>query len=515
MVKNGNKVFLLILDGYGIGEEAKGNAVKLANTPFLLDMIKRWSNTCLIASGRNVGLPAGQMGNSEVGHLNLGAGRIVYQDITRIDKAIEDGEFFTNQAIVESLNHAKSNGTAWHLIGLVSDGGVHSDLDHLYSLLETAKEEGINKVYLHALTDGRDTSPNSGEDFIRQVESRMTEIGVGRIASVCGRYWAMDRDHRWQRIERAYRMLVYGEGLRYKTAVEAVSDSYKRGVTDEFVEPSVVMENDKPVAVINDGDALFFFNFRADRAREISIALNADDFYHFDIKPLNLHYTTMTKYREDFEFPVAFGPSHLENILGKVLSDVGLKQFRIAETEKYAHVTFFFNGGDEKPFKGEDRVLIASPHVPTYDLQPEMSAAGVVERGLKAFDEDYSFILLNFANPDMVGHTGIQQAAIQALEALDPLVKSLVEKANIAGYTIFITADHGNCEQMIDDEGKVYTAHTTNPVPFVAIMSDGSLPRLRSDGILGDVAPTILEVLGIPQPTEMTGRSLFIDDIEK
>ncbi len=509
-IKIKSKVFLLILDGYGHRHELKGNAVKLAKTPYLDELFPEPPQATLSASGRSVGLPKGLMGNSEVGHLNLGAGRIVYQDITRIDKSIENGEFFQNPVLIKSIEYAKKNGKAWHLIGLVSDGGVHSSLEHLYALLEMAKQQDLKRVYLHALMDGRDTSPYEGVHFIWQVEQRMHNIGAGKIASICGRYWGMDRDRRWERIEHAYRMLTAGEGIKFPSAVEAVEDSYHRDVTDEFIEPSIITNNGKPLATINDGDAVMFFNFRSDRAREITWALIDEKFEHFPRKKLNLHYTTMTEYHADLTLPIAFMPQRLEKILGEVISSAGLKQFRTAESEKYAHVTYFFNGGIEAPLPNEDRLLVASPNVATYDLQPEMSAPGVAKYALENLDENYAFFLLNFANPDMVGHTGVLEAAIKALETLDPLVKQMIEKAQRNGYAVLMTADHGNCEQMIDDEDRPHTAHTTNRVPLALLMPDGSRPALRQNGILADIAPTLLELLGIEQPDEMTGKSLIL-----
>jgi len=463
--------------------------------------------TTLRASGISVGLPEGLMGNSEVGHLNLGAGRIVNQDITRIDLAIQDGRFFTNPAILDSARHARDFHKAWHLVGLVSDGGVHSSLDHLYALLELAKREQIEKVFLHALMDGRDTSPNGGMEYLRQVEAKVNSIGVGRIASVCGRYWAIDRDNRWDRVEDAYHMLTAGEGMKYSSPQEAIQESYKNHITDEFVKPSVIVDSSgNPISTINNGDSVMFFNFRSDRARELTLALTSAEFQEFQTEKLNLHYTTMTKYRDDFKFPVAFSLVKLNNILGEVLAENSLKQLRIAETEKFAHVTFFFNGGADTAFPGEMRKLTPSPRVATYDLKPEMSAPEVAQNVLEALDEDYSFILLNLANPDMVGHTGVQSAIIEALESIDPLVEKLVNKAIAEGFKVILTSDHGNCEQTIDDSGEAHTAHTTNRVPLVLF---GSSAELRSDGILADVAPTILQILGIEQPKEMTGKSLI------
>lgn len=505
-----NKVFLIILDGYGLREERHGNAVKLANTPFLHGMFNKYPWMKLSASGRDVGLPVGQMGNSEVGHLNLGAGRIVYQEITRIDRSIETGEFFSNPALIDCVRFASHKGVALHLMGLISDGGVHSSLEHLYALLKLAKMNGLKRVFIHAFMDGRDTPPQSGIHYIRSLQAKIREIGVGKIATVIGRYWAMDRDKRWDRIERAYRAMVFGDGMQFRSAEEAILDSYLRGVTDEFIEPSIVLKGDKPTVRMRYGDAMLFFNFRADRAREITRALADPMFSEFIPKPLDPNYTTLTRYDERFNFPVAFPPHSLDNILAGVLSKAGRTQFRIAETEKYAHVTFFFNGGDETPFDGETRSLVASPKVATYDLQPEMSALGVTERAMDALDEKYDFILLNFANPDMVGHTGSLDAVVKALEALDPLVEQLVMKSQSKGYTTFITADHGNCEQMFDEDDGPFTSHTTNPVPFVVIPAENKPISLTDQGVLADVAPTILDVIGLPKPAEMDGRSLLL-----
>jgi 2,3-bisphosphoglycerate-independent phosphoglycerate mutase len=510
MIKSTKKAFLMVLDGYGLCESRDGNAVKLANTPYLHEILPDRPQATLSASGRDVGLPEGRMGNSEVGHLNIGAGRIVYQELSRIDLAIERGEFFANPMIKASVDYASRNSAAWHLFGLVSDGGVHSSLNHLYALLELARQTGLQRVYLHAITDGRDTPPHSGIDYLRQVEAKMRELGVGQVATVSSRYWGMDRDNRWPRIEKCYRMMVEAEGLQFAGSEEAIADSYRREVTDEFIEPSVLMRDGKPVATIKDGDAIFFFNFRADRARQMIQALTVKDFPHFPRRPLDLHYATMTQYHSDYSNCVAFPPQRMTNILGEVLSDAGLKQFRIAETEKYAHVTFFFNGGNEVPYPGEERVLIQSPKVATYDLQPSMSAPAVAERALQALDKDYDFFMLNFANPDMVGHTGVLSAAIAALETIDPLVEQIVAKAQFHGYALLITSDHGNCEKMIDDDGGPHTAHTTNRVPLAIILPEGSRPKLRQDGILADLAPTILKLMKIPQPPEMEGRSLIL-----
>ena len=531
MKPKAGKVFLIILDGFGLREETDANAVKLSNTPFLQGLASHYSTTAISASGLDVGLPAGLMGNSEVGHLNIGAGRIVYQYITRIDRAIRTEEIFNNETLLQSVRHANKKSNAWHLIGLVSDGGVHSSIKHLFVLLEAARREGVERVYLHAFMDGRDTPPHSGLEYLRQVEAKMHELGVGKIATVCGRYWGMDRDRNWERIEKAYRMLTEGKGRHFHSAVEAVQWAYDHKETDEFIEPSVIvdknvqLEPDHPVepghlaiGTITDGDSVFLFNFRADRAREITRALTKTTFRFFPRERLNLYFATMTQYHKDMTFLAGFPPVNHYNVLGEVISNAGLKQFRIAETEKYAHVTYFFNGGWEKPFPLEDRLLLPSPKVSTYDLQPQMSAPEVTAGALDALDKDYSFILLNFANPDMVGHTGNLEAVILALQALDPLVEQLVKKASDRGYATLIMADHGNCEKMLDDappdnptKREPHTAHTTNPVPLTVIMPDGSHPKLREGGILADIAPTVLQLMRISQPPEMTGKRLIAD----
>lgn len=502
-------VFLMILDGYGLREEKEGNAVKLANTPFLHRLLTDFPWTELSASGLDVGLPRGQMGNSEVGHLNLGAGRIVYQDITRIDRSIETGSFFQNPTLLQTVDYIQRNGVSWHLMGLVSNGGVHSSLDHLFALIKFARDHGLKRVYLHVFTDGRDTPPHSGVNFIRRLEAHLKETGVGRIFSICGRYYAMDRDKRWERTERAYRMLTEGVGERFSTAEAALMASYDRGVSDEFVEPIIISQDGQLDGVVKPGDSILFFNFRADRARQLVRALGEPSFSEFPRSYLKPYIATMTQYQAEFPYPVLFPPETLSRILGEVLSEAGLRQFRVAETEKYAHVTYFFNGGQEAPFPGEDRSLIASPKVATYDLMPEMSAQGVAQRAMEALEEDYQFILLNFANPDMVGHTGILSAAIKALEAIDPLAEALVKKAIKRGWVTLVTADHGNCEQMVEPDGGPHTAHTTNLVPFVVITPDREKIKLRRGGRLADVAPTVLKLLGLPQPPEMEGECLI------
>jgi 2,3-bisphosphoglycerate-independent phosphoglycerate mutase len=501
---------LIILDGWGIGNNPEIDATEKADIPFYKGLLKEYPHTVLECSGEAVGLPEGQMGNSEVGHLNLGAGRIVYQDYARINKAIRDGEFIKNPVLVDAMNTAKKNNGNVHLLGLVSDGGVHSHIRHLYALIDMSLVVGVKKVFIHAFMDGRDTSPTSGIDYIRQLEDFIKDKPTVKIATVSGRYWAMDRDKRWQRIEQAYKAIVLGKGRKVRTAEEAIRQSYEIDETDEFIKPSVIVQ-DAPghVGKIQDGDSVIFFNFRADRARELTKALNDKDFTFFlrEKVPRLSSYVTMTLYDETFPYPVAFPPIKLNNILGEVLSQKGLRQLRIAETEKYAHVTYFFNGGEEKSFSGEDRCLIPSPKdIPTYDLKPEMSAYLVTDEILKRLDQSvYDFILLNFANPDMVGHTGVMEAAIKACEAIDRCLEKITEKVWSLGGIIIITADHGNCEEMMENSHP-HTAHTTNLVPFILIKKG---IKLRSRGILADVAPTVLELMEIEKPEEMTGESLI------
>ena len=504
---------LIILDGYGESEQVEKNAVKNADTPYL-DKLRAETPTSIIqASGDDVGLPEGQMGNSEVGHLNLGAGRIVPQEYTRISKAVEDGSILENDVIKEAIQRVKNNGSALHLMGLLSDGGVHSHINHLFGLLEMAKTAEIEEVYVHAILDGRDTPPRSALTYIKQLEEKMDEIGIGKIATVSGRYYAMDRDNRWDRTKKAYDAYVLGEGIEVSSAEEAVEKSYERGDNDEFVLPSVIIEDGKPVTTVKGEDAMIFFNFRADRARQITRALGLADFEEFERPaehPSDLYFICMTDYDEDFDLPVAFPKLYIENILGGVLSENGLKQLRIAETEKYAHVTFFFNGGEEQEFEGEDRELIPSPKVATYDLQPEMSAYKVKDRLMEKLEEDsYDVIILNFANPDMVGHTGFYDAAVEALEAIDECMSEIVPKILEMGGQALITADHGNSEQMIDEKGEPHTAHTTNPV---MLMYAGAEKEVKlKDGRLADIAPTMLDILNLEKPDEMTGDSLLIE----
>ncbi len=504
---------LMILDGFGLNERTDSNAVYKANTPNLDNLKKTYPFVKGYASGLAVGLPDGQMGNSEVGHLNMGAGRIVYQELTRISKEIEDGTFFQNEALIAGIENVKKNGSALHLYGLLSDGGVHSHNTHLYGLLEMAKREGISKVYVHCFLDGRDTSPTSGKGYMEELEKKMAEIGVGEIASVMGRYYVMDRDNRWERVETAYKALAFGEGVQAENAVEAVAASYEQEVTDEFVVPTVVVKDGGPVATINDKDTIIFYNFRPDRAREITRAFCADEFDGFDRgKRKEVTYICFTEY--DVTIPnkqVAFHKVELHNTFGQFLASQGLKQARIAETEKYAHVTFFFNGGVEEPNEGEDRILVNSPKVATYDLKPEMSAYEVCGKLVEAIRSDqYDVIIINFANPDMVGHTGVEEAAIAAVEAVDTCVGKAVEALKEAGGAMFLCADHGNAEQMVDYEtGESLTAHTTNPVPFILINYEEGY-GLREGGCLADIAPTLIEMMGLTQPEEMTGKSLLI-----
>ncbi len=502
-------IILLVLDGWGISSTPDSDAQARANIPFYKGLLEKYPNTALQCAGEAVGLPEGAMGNSEVGHLNLGAGRVVYQDYARIDKSIRDGEFEKKQAFIDAMNGAVNNNGAVHFLGLLSDGGVHSHINHLYALINLAISKGVEKIFIHPFMDGRDTPPDSGIKYIKQLESFLDDKPSAKIATVTGRYWAMDRDNRWERVEQAYKGLVLGQGKKVQSATVAVESSYEVKEMDEFIKPSIICNGEAPIGSISDGDAVVFFNFRADRAREISAALTKKDFKGFPrekVPELN-SYVTMTMYEEDFDFPVAYPSIKLTNILGEILSRQGLKQLRIAETEKYAHVTYFFNGGEEEPFPGEDRCLIPSPkEVATYDLKPEMSAFEVTDKVLERLDQNkYDFILLNFANPDMVGHTGIMDAAIKACETIDACLKRIVEKVRSLGGLTIITADHGNCDQMQDGTGP-HTAHTLNPVPFLLLSENF---KLRDKGKLADVAPTVLDIMGIDQPEEMTGESLI------
>ena len=504
---------LMILDGYGLSDKTEGNAVALAKTPVMDALEKEYPFVKGYASGLAVGLPEGQMGNSEVGHLNMGAGRIVYQELTRITKEIQDGDFFKNEELLAAVENCKAHDSALHLYGLLSDGGVHSHNTHLYALLQMAKDHGLKKVYVHCFLDGRDTPPASGKDYIEQLLDKMKEIGVGEVASVMGRYYVMDRDNRWDRVEKAYRAMTAGEGETAVCPLCAVSASYDKEVTDEFVVPTVIVKDGKPVATVQDNDSIIFYNFRPDRAREITRAFCADEFDGFPReKRINVKYVCFTEY--DVTIPnksVAFKKVEVTNTFGEYLAAHHMTQARIAETEKYAHVTFFFNGGVEAPNEGEDRILVKSPKGATYDLKPEMSAYEVCDKLVDAITGGkYDVIIVNFANPDMVGHTGIIPAAVKAVEAVDECVGRAVEAIKKVDGQMFICADHGNCEQLIDEKtGEPFTAHTTNPVPFLLVNYDPEY-TLRDGGCLADIVPTMIEMMGMEQPKEMTGKSLLV-----
>lgn len=508
-------VVLMVLDGYGLNDKVEGNAIAQANTPVMDKLMKEYPFVKGQASGLAVGLPDGQMGNSEVGHMNIGAGRIIYQDLTRITKAINDGEFFENAELLHAIDNVKQNNSDLHIWGLLSDGGVHSHNTHLYGILELCKKQGIENVYVHPFLDGRDTPPASGKDYVAELEAKMKEIGVGKVASLSGRYYAMDRDNRWDRVEKAYASLVYGEGETATDAVQAMADSYAKDVTDEFVLPTVIVdEAGKPLSVVKPNDSIIFFNFRPDRAREITRAFCDPDFTGFERKSgmLPVTYVCFKDYDETIPNKyIAFKKESITNTFGEYLAANGKTQLRLAETEKYAHVTFFFNGGVEEPNKDENRILVKSPAVATYDLQPEMSAPEVSEKLNAAITSgEYDVIIINFANPDMVGHTGVIPAAIKAVEAVDACVGSAVEAIRKVNGVLFICADHGNAEKMIDYEtGAPHTAHTTNPVPFILVNHDEAY-TLREGGCLADIAPTLLEIMELPQPEEMTGKSLLI-----
>lgn len=499
-------VLLMILDGWGIAPADKTNAAAMAKTPNLDSYFANYPHTTLEASGKAVGLPAGQIGNSEVGHLNIGAGRIIYQSLTRIDKAIEDGDLYKNKELRRVMDETKQAGKALHLLGLLSDGGVHSHIEHLLALICMAKVKGLTDVYVHAFLDGRDVGPKTALGYIHELEDGMAQIGVGKIATVSGRYYAMDRDKRWERVERAYKALVLGEGGKAASAAVGVEASYAAGVTDEFVEPFTVDGVDGKITA---GDGVIFFNFRPDRAREITRALHDEEFPYFarpeGACPVN--YVCMTQYDATITAPVAFPPEEIKDTLGEVLAQHGLHQLRIAETEKYAHVTFFFNGGVEAPNTNEERILIPSPKVATYDLQPEMSAEEVTQALLAELDKDkFDAIILNFANPDMVGHTGVLSAAITAMEKVDDCADRIVRKVLSLGGSVCITADHGNLEKMAERDGSPNTAHTTNPVPFILVSKE---QHKLHNGILADIAPTLLQLLNIKQPAAMTGKTLI------
>ncbi|CAD6491560.1 MAG: 2,3-bisphosphoglycerate-independent phosphoglycerate mutase [Candidatus Argoarchaeum ethanivorans] len=502
-----HNILLTIIDGFGISKHVEGNAIQAASTPTLDAAFSHYPTTTLKAAEEAVGLPKGQMGNSEVGHLNLGAGRIVYQDLTRINKAIKDGSFYQNKIIISALNNAKQHGTSLHIIGLVSDGGVHSHNTHLYALLDLAQEYGLTEVYIHAFLDGRDVGPETAYKYLEELEE-YTHRSVGKIATISGRYYAMDRDNRWERIKKAYDAMARGIGRYAKNSSEAIRHAYDTGETDEFVTPTIITTNSKPVAIVSDNDSILFFNFRADRARQITVAFIKKDFTYFEREYKPVFFVGMTEYDESFRIPTAFPKQDIENTLAKVVSEHNLTQLRIAETEKYAHVTFFFNGGKEMPVQGEDRILVPSPKVSTYDKKPEMSAYEITEKVVEAIkSQRYDVIILNYANCDMVGHTGDFQAAVKAVETVDLCIARLMDAINMTSSTMIITADHGNAEQMIESSGKPHTAHTCNPVPLTLV--SGKKYRLHT-GILADVAPTILDLLNIEKPDEMTGKSLLV-----
>ena len=505
---------LIILDGFGCRENADGNAIRADGVKHIRELWNAYPHTQIEASGNAVGLPAGQMGNSEVGHLNIGAGRVVYQELTRITKSIEDGDFFSNEAFLGAVENCKKHHSALHLYGLCSDGGVHSHLTHLYALVKLARENGLKNVFIHCFMDGRDVPPESGKGYIHALQNELKALGCGKIATVMGRYYAMDRDNRFERVEKAYAALVYGEGVQAEDPEAAMQASYDAGVTDEFIIPVVITENGAPVGTVRANDSVIFFNFRPDRAREITRAFILPEFDGFDRKKgfFPLHYVCMTQYDKTFgtRVHVAFKPEHLSNTFGAYISSMNKTQLRIAETEKYAHVTFFFNGGVEAPNPGEDHALIPSPKVATYDLKPEMSAYEVTAEAVKRIESGkYDVMILNFANPDMVGHTGVMEAAVKAVHAVDECAAEVASAILKAGGRAIITADHGNCEQMVGPDGEPFTAHTTNPVPLILVDDMRKEAKLRTGGRLCDLAPTLLALMGLPVPEEMSGRSLL------
>jgi len=503
-------VLLTILDGWGLGSKCPTNAIEIANDTTFCSLIAQYPHTELFAHGEYVGLPEGQMGNSEVGHLNLGAGRTVYQDLTRINKSVKDGDFFTNPEFLNAIEHIKKTNSAVHFMGLVSDGGVHSSMGHLFALIDLAKKHDLEKVYVHAFLDGRDTPPKSAYKYLAQVEEKLKQENLPRIATISGRYYAMDRDQRWERVEKAYNCLLLGEGNHSASSAEAIQASYDSDISDEFVLPTVTSDDNTR---IKDNDSIIFFNYRPDRAREITRAINMSDFSGFERKKVlkNIYYVCMAQYDETFGLPIAFPPQSMKGLLTDVLEEHGIKQFRTAETEKYAHVTFFFNGGKEKAYATETRVLVPSPKVATYDLQPEMSAPKVADEVVKALKSgEYNFIMVNFANPDMVGHTGMLDAAVKAVETVDNCLKKIVDTVKEVNAVMLVTADHGNAECMEDPEThKPFTAHTNNPVPFIIVNNPEKI-ELKESGTLADVAPTILDIFGIDKSPEMTGESLII-----
>lgn len=513
---------LIIMDGWGINPRTEGNAIALAHTPNIDRLAREWPHTAVRTSGEAVGLPEGQMGNSEVGHQNIGAGKRVLQDYTRVNESIRDGSFYQNPALLKAIEHVKKNQSQLHLCGLLGDGGVHAHEKHLEALLRLAQMHGVERTYIHSFTDGRDTSPTGGVEFMQLLQARANEIGgehAARVATVSGRYYAMDRDNRWDRTGSAYFAMTRGEGLRANSAVEAIQQSYDKKVTDEFILPTVIMADDHPVAQVKAGDALIHYNFRPDRARQLTKAFvlpelppQAEGKFNRGSRLADLQYVMMTEYEAGLDAEVAYRADEVDMPLARVISGIGLRQFHTAETEKYAHVTYFINGRRETPFPGEDRVLVPSPKVPTYDLQPEMSAAGITETAIEhILGGQYDLVIMNYANADMVGHTGVIPAAIKAVEAVDTGVGRVVEATLAVGGGLLITADHGNAEQLIEyDTGKPFTAHTTFPVPLYLVVPQLAQAHLRTNGILADVSPTILQVLGIPQPKDMTGRSLII-----
>jgi 2,3-bisphosphoglycerate-independent phosphoglycerate mutase len=503
------RVILVIMDGWGLGKVANADAIQSANVPFTKSLYSKYPNTTLITCGEAVGLPDGQMGNSEVGHLNLGAGRVVYQELQRINVAVRNGSFAKNEILLNAIRAAKNNNKTLHLLGLVSDGGVHSHINHLKAIINVCKTEGLSEVYIHAFTDGRDCDPKSGLGFISALQQHLN-TSVGKIASVSGRYYAMDRDKRWERVKLAYDAMVNGIGEKATDAITAVENSYAKGITDEFIQPTVIVdEGQQPLARIKDGDTVICFNFRTDRCREITVALTQADFPEYGMKKLSLHYTTMTEYDQTYSnVNVIFDNENLTNTLGEIIEQHGLKQIRAAETEKYPHVTFFFSGGRESVFEGEKRILVASPKVATYDLKPEMSAYELTDAVLPEIqNKSFDFGCINYANTDMVGHTGVFTAAVKAAETVDTCVKKIVTTALEKGYTVFLTADHGNSDYMINEDGTPNTAHTLNPVPFFII--DNNWRGSIKPGKLGDIAPTILTMMGLPIPKEMTGKVLI------
>ncbi|HEU5140377.1 MAG TPA: 2,3-bisphosphoglycerate-independent phosphoglycerate mutase [Bacillales bacterium] len=512
-----NPVALIILDGFGCRKESKGNAVAQADKPNFDRYWNQYPHSNLTACGKAVGLPEGQMGNSEVGHLNIGAGRIVYQNLSRVNMSIEEGEFYEKEPFLKAMNHVKKHGSNLHIFGLLSDGGIHSHIDHLYALLKLASQQGVENVYIDGFLDGRDVGPQTAKQYIRELQEKMDEYGVGEIATLAGRYYSMDRDQRWERIEKSYRAMVYGDGPQYSDPIEAVDDSYKNEIHDEFVLPSVMTKEDgSPVSTIGDDDAIIFFNFRPDRAIQISRVFTNEDFREFDRGedfPKDIHFVTLTQFSETVDGEVAFQSVDLDNTFGEVVSQNGLKQLRIAETEKYPHVTFFFSGGREAEFPGEERILINSPKVATYDLKPEMSVYEVTDALVKEIEADkHDAIILNFANPDMVGHSGKLEPTVQAIEAVDECLGRVVEALQDKGGHAVITADHGNADEVITLEGKPMTAHTTNIVPVI-VTKEGL--ELRDDGILADLSPTLLDLMKVEQPEEMTGKTLIQDHNDK